>query len=361
MALLSDTGFMRTRRMMELALNNLPWLKTEAYRVPAPTQTLPAPARYQFSRMPEATPPSPSGTSALRKPRILAVDSAPTTPLLTRIMVQECVIQTVSSAAQILSSALHPEPRPDLIVLDVVANNNEGLDICRQLKADETTHSVPVLLITDRDHAEDEAQALRLGAEECIAHPFCLDVFEARIRHQIELKRKNDLLEHYANQDSLTDLANRRCFDLVLDAEWRRAMRDGQCLSLVMVDVDYFKQFNDLYGHREGDHCLRRVAKAMRHALTRPADLLARYGGEEFTVILPGTSLEGARWIGERLREAVGALQIPQQRPDGARHVTISVGYASAYPSPNQTCYSLLQKADEQLYLAKHSGRNCVR
>jgi two-component system chemotaxis family response regulator WspR len=169
------------------------------------------------------------------------------------------------------------------------------------------------------------------------------------------------MLEHYANQDSLTDIANRRSFDLALNAEWRRAIRDKQRLSMVMVDVDCFKQFNDLYGHREGDHCLRRVAKAMAKALTRPGDLLARYGGEEFVAILPGTDLEGARWIGERLRDAVMELRIPQQRPDGTCQVTISVGCASMCPSAKLTCYSLLQAADDRLYLAKHSGRNCVR
>jgi diguanylate cyclase (GGDEF)-like protein len=217
------------------------------------------------------------------------------------------------------------------------------------------------MLITNQNNAEDEAQALRLGAEDCITRPFRTDVFEARIRNQIRLKTKNDLLEHYANQDSLTDIANRRSFDLALSAEWRRAIRDKQRLSMVMVDVDCFKQFNDLYGHREGDHCLRRVAKAMAQALTRPADLLARYGGEEFAAILPGIDLEGARWIGERLRDSVLALRIPQQRSDGIRQVTISVGCASVRPSAKLTCYSLLQTADERLYLAKHSGRNCVR
>jgi len=295
------------------------------------------------------------------KPRILIVDSEPTTALLGRVMAQECQIQTVPSAGHILAIAKPPHQRPDLILLDVMAPAREGLEICSQLKADETTQSIPVMLITDRDNAEDEARALKLGAADCITRPFRLDVVEARIRNQIRIKLRNDMLERYANQDSLTDVANRRCFDLGLDAEWRRAMRDRQPLSLVMVDVDCFKQFNDLYGHREGDHCLRRVAKTMARALTRPGDLLARYGGEEFAAILPGIGLEGARWLGERLRNAVMDLQIPQQRPDGARQVTISVGCASVHPSANLACYSLLQTADEQLYLAKHSGRNCVR
>src|SRR5512139_642811 len=292
------------------------------------------------------------------RPRILVVEGEAPTALLTRILANECRIQTVPSAARLLESARDPDQPPDLILLDAIAPG--GLAICRQLKADETTASIPVVVIIDADHAEDEARALKLGADDCITRPFRLDVVEARIRNQLRLKRRNDLLERYANQDSLTDVGNRRCFDLTLDAEWRRALRDGQPLALVMIDVDCFKQFNDLYGHREGDHCLRRVARALSRTLTRPGDVLARYGGEEFAAILPGTDLEGAHWMGERLRSAVAELNIPQQRPDGARQVTISVGCASMHPTTNLTCYTLLQASDEQLYLAKHSGRNCV-
>lgn len=300
-------------------------------------------------------------TIAADKPRILIFDNGSTTALLAQTMGRECRIQTVSSAIQVKETARHPDYKPDLILLNILAPTREGLDICRQLKADEMTQSIPVILIADRDNAEDEARALQLGAEDCISRPLRLDVVAARIRNQIRIKIRTVLLERYANQDSLTGIANRRCFDLALDAEWRRGIRDERPLSLVMVDVDCFKQFNDRHGHREGDHCLRRVAKAMAHVLTRPADLLARYGGEEFVVILPGTGLEGARWMGERLRNAVLELQIPQHRPDGTRQVTISVGCASMLPRADLSCYSLLQTADDQLYLAKHSGRNCVR
>jgi diguanylate cyclase (GGDEF)-like protein len=300
-------------------------------------------------------------TIAADKPRILIFDNESTSLLLALTMGRECQIQTVSSPAQVMETARHPDQQPDLILLDIMAPTREGLEICRQLKADEMTQTIPVILIADQGNGGDEARALQLGAEDCITRPLRLDVVEARIRNQLRIKIRSVLLERYANQDSLTGIANRRCFDLALDAEWRRGIRDERPLSLVMVDVDCFKQFNDRYGHREGDHCLRRVAKAMAHVLTRPADLLARYGGEEFVAILPGTDLEGARWMGERLRDAVLELQIPQQRPDGSRQVTISVGCASMLPSADLSGYSLLQAADDQLYLAKHSGRNCVR
>ena len=350
---------------VKLSGNNPLQMKSEVQLVHASRQGSPDHAPHRVPQGPETSilsvDPFQERTNVPDKPRILIVDSKPTASLLARIMAHECQIQTVPSAAHVLETACHPDQRPDLILLDVMAPTREGLEICRQLKADETTQSVPVMLIIDRDNAEDEAKALSVGAEDCITCPFRLDVVEARIRNLLRIKIRQDLLERYANQDSLTDVANRRGFDLALSAEWLRAIREKHRLSLVMMDVDCFKQFNDLYGHREGDHCLRRVAKAMAKALTRPGDLLARYGGEEFVAILPGTDLEGARWIGERLREAVMELRIPQQRPDGAHQVTISVGCASMRPSAKLTCYGLLQTADDRLYLAKHSGRNCVR
>jgi diguanylate cyclase (GGDEF)-like protein len=347
---------------IKLAEHNPLRMKAEAYLARASQHGALAQVALRVLRTPEApalAAVKPQRIAPSDKPRILVVEGEAPTALLTRILANDCRIQTVPSAARLLESARDPDQPPDLILLDATAP--AGLAICRQLKADETTGSIPLIMITDADHATDEARALKLGADDCITRPFRLDVVEARIRNQLRLKRRTDLLERYANQDSLTDVGNRRCFDLALDAEWRRALRDGQPLALVMVDVDCFKQFNDLYGHREGDHCLRRVARALSRTLTRPGDVLARYGGEEFAAILPGTDLEGAHWMGERLRNAVAELNIPQQRPDGARHVTISVGCASMHPSSNLTCYTLLQASDEQLYLAKHSGRNCVR
>jgi diguanylate cyclase (GGDEF)-like protein len=295
------------------------------------------------------------------KPHILIVDHEPASAsVLARMLATEYKVQRARDAPHALNAARRIDRMPDLILLDVRPPVREGFEICRQLKADEMTRSVPVMLITQRDNAEDEVRGLELGAADCITRPLRPDVAKARISNQIRLKINNDLLERYANQDGLTDVANRRRFDLALDAEWRRAMREGNALSLLMVDVDCFKQYNDRYGHRQGDECLRRVAGAMAQALTRPGDLLARYGGEEFAVILPGTELEGARLMGERLRDAVADMSIPHAPQDGARRVTISVGCASAWPNPNLTYHQLLQTADDQLYAAKKAGRNCV-
>jgi diguanylate cyclase (GGDEF)-like protein len=350
---------------VKLAGVSLPRIKSRTplarfYRQALPPQApLRPPLPAELSSPTSAIPTGSKATSD--RPRILIAGSGPAAALLGRIMARECQVQSIPGAADAIEAAMRLDQRPDLILLDIMAPSRKGLEICRRLKADEMTRSIPVILITDQDNANDEACALRLGADDCLTPPFRLSVVEARIFNQLRIKFRNDLLERYANQDSLTGVANRRCFDLALDAEWRRAIRDKQKLALVMVDVDCFKQYNDVYGHSEGDRCLRRVAQTMAHVLTRPGDLLARYGGEEFAAILPETDLEGALWLGERLRNAVMELHIPQQRPDHHQEVTISVGCASAHPSPNLPCHSLLQAADEQLYLAKQAGRNCVR
>ncbi len=296
------------------------------------------------------------------KPHILLVDNEPASAnLLVRMLASDYKVQRAPDAPHVLHAARRRGKTPDLILLDVSPPQQDGFEICRLLKEDERTRSVPVMLITQRDNAEDELRGLKLGAIDCITRPFSQDVVKTRIRNQVFLKINNDMLERYANQDGLTDVANRRRFDLVLDAEWRRALRDRKPLSLLMVDVDCFKQYNDLYGHCEGDQCLRRVAGAMAHELTRPGDLLARYGGEEFAVILPGTELDGAHLIAERLRDAIANMNIPHPRHDGLRQVTISIGCASMRPDSNLTYNDLLQAADKQLYAAKHAGRNCVK
>lgn len=295
------------------------------------------------------------------KPHILIHDNEPASAsVLTRMLATEYRVQRAPDANHVLKAARRTGRIPDLILLDVRPPLREGLALCQQLKADSMTQSVPIVLFTQRDNTDDEVDGLKLGAVDCISRPFRLDVVKVRIRNQVRLKINNDLLERYANLDGLTNVANRRRFDLALDAEWRRVMRDGRALSLLMVDVDCFKQYNDLYGHREGDQCLRRVAGAMAQVLSRPGDLLARYGGEEFAAILPGTDLEGARLIGERLRDAIADMNIPHAPQDGARRVTISVGCASTCPNPNLTYHQLLQTADDQLHAAKKAGRNYV-
>jgi diguanylate cyclase (GGDEF)-like protein len=164
-----------------------------------------------------------------------------------------------------------------------------------------------------------------------------------------------------ARLDGLTGLANRRTFDDMLDREWRRLARVAQPLSVIMMDVDHFKQFNDTYGHADGDVCLQQVAKAAAGALQRPADMVARYGGEEFVALLPDTTLAGGIAVAEAIRVAIADLRIPHAGSKAAPHVTLSLGVASTVPQPEGSPKPLLETADERLYAAKAAGRNQVK
>jgi diguanylate cyclase (GGDEF)-like protein/PAS domain S-box-containing protein len=181
----------------------------------------------------------------------------------------------------------------------------------------------------------------------------------ARKQAEAALERMNEELARIARIDGLTGLANRRHFDEVLHREWARARREKQCLSLLMTDVDFFKKYNDTYGHQPGDVCLSSVAQAIRRCVKRPGDLAARYGGEEFAVIMPNTSPEGALHVAELVRAEVEVLALPHAASGVADHVTISVGVAGLVPEDDASQpEELIRRADEALYGAKKSGRN---
>jgi diguanylate cyclase (GGDEF)-like protein len=178
------------------------------------------------------------------------------------------------------------------------------------------------------------------------------------LRDMTEEKKAQIALEQLATRDGLTGLANRRCFDITLLAEWQRALRQQQPLSLLMVDVDNFKQYNDAYGHLGGDECLQRIANAVASEM-RANDLVARYGGEEFAVILPNQSLKGAAIVAERIRCRVEQLHLPNLGT-AKQFVTVSIGAATALPSPENESSQLVATADAALYRAKHMGRNRI-
>jgi diguanylate cyclase (GGDEF)-like protein len=165
-------------------------------------------------------------------------------------------------------------------------------------------------------------------------------------------------LDRLSSLDGLTGIANRRSFDQRIEREWRRAGRDAAWIAVLMVDIDHFKPFNDLYGHQEGDACLRRLAKTFERAIARPGDFVARYGGEEFAFVLPDTDVDGAAQVGETLRREVADLAIPHAASGVAARVTISVGVAAAVPQGPDGPADLVAAADRALYLAKQGGRN---
>ncbi len=174
------------------------------------------------------------------------------------------------------------------------------------------------------------------------------------------LERLNQELQRLTATDGLTGVANRRRFDEALEHEWRRAIRANAPLACIMIDIDHFKAFNDRYGHLQGDACLRQIAHALVSTVRRAGDIVARYGGEEFAVVLPATTLVGAKLVAEQLRTDVVKLKIQHDASATGPHVTISLGVASTVPRQGVAPATLVAAADRALYQAKRSGRNCV-
>jgi diguanylate cyclase (GGDEF)-like protein len=251
---------------------------------------------------------------------------------------------------------------PDLILLDVVMPGLNGYEVCRRLKLNSRTRDVPVVFVTAQSDATEEEDGLAAGAVDFIAKSASAKVIRARVGTLITLKRQSDLLRQLARVDGLTGLANRRHFDETLTSEWRRCRRSGTPLSLILIDLDHFKLFNDRYGHPAGDSCLKLVSACLQAGFTRSHDLVARYGGEEFVCVMPETLLEGAEAKARSLEKSVRALRIPHESsavPEGI--VTISLGVAVAVPSVGDECAELILRADRSLYMAKDAGRGQVK
>jgi len=187
-----------------------------------------------------------------------------------------------------------------------------------------------------------------------------MPIVRMRIKTHLTLKKKSDMLEWLTCTDGLTNIANRRRFDEFFKQEWHRGRRSGSCLSLIFTDIDYFKRYNDHYGHPAGDDCLITVAKILDQSLVRSTDFVARYGGEEFVAVLPETSMESALTIAEQIRHNVAQANIPHLHSDVADHLTLSLGVASTVPVDDVVPDDLLKAADTALYQAKEAGRNQV-
>ncbi len=291
------------------------------------------------------------------KPKILIVDDEPFNVIyLTGILKSLGDIVSATNGEEALAMAR--AENPDLIVLDVVMPGIDGHEVCRRLKGDEATQPIPVIFVTANDMLEDEVLGLELGAVDFIRKPIHPRITLSRVRNHLDAKRHRELLEELAFIDGLTGIANRRRFDEVLADELKRCARSGKPVSLVLMDIDHFKAYNDNYGHGGGDECLRRVAAAFEDAVQRPADTVARYGGEEFAYILPETDIAGAQAVAEILLEAVRALGEKHEFSTAGSIVTISAGVASVIPADGYAPQALIEAADECLYEAKKAGRN---
>ena len=298
---------------------------------------------------------------SLPKPTILITDDIPMNiKILGDALKSDYTVRFATDGLKAIDIAASFPP-PDLILLDIMMPGMDGYDVCRALKADQITRYIPIIFITAMSQEDDEAKGLELGAVDYITKPFSLPIVKARIKTHIELKRHRDMLERLSLLDGLTSIPNRRRFDECFEIEWKRSERSSTFLSVIMIDIDFFKQFNDCYGHPHGDDCLKQVAKTLAGSVKRASDCVARYGGEEFVCILPDTDIQGAIQVGDAMRQNVEALGMAHERSTAANHVTISVGVATTIPTRDQSRFGLLEVADKNLYRAKASGRNCLK
>jgi diguanylate cyclase (GGDEF)-like protein len=293
--------------------------------------------------------------------KVLVVDDAAINrQVLAELLKAEHTVILAKSGEQALAlAALH---QPDLILLDVVMPEINGYDVLRQLKSDPRTAAIAVIFITGLDTPEDEENGLMLGASDYITKPFNLAVVRARVRCHLQLARQRRMLETLANIDGLTEIANRRHFDERYASEWARAVRNGDALSVAILDIDFFKDYNDRAGHAMGDRVLQAVASVLAGGMQRSTDLVARYGGEEFALLMPGTDVQGAVALANQLREAVSKLKLAMPYPDATdtAHVAVSIGGATLKPDTDEPAADLLKAADDHLYRAKREGRNQV-
>jgi diguanylate cyclase (GGDEF)-like protein len=262
--------------------------------------------------------------------------------------------------------------QPGLILLDVMMSNLDGFETCRRFKTNPDLDDIPIIFITALSDTESKVKGFTLGAVDYITKPFQYEEVLARVKVHLQLRfltrtvqeqaialqKINQELENLANLDSLTGLANRRRFDQHLEQGWQRQMEKQQPLSLILCDIDYFKPYNDYYGHQAGDTCLRQVAQAISLLIKRPTDLVARYGGEELAVTLPNVALAEAVQIAESIRLKVKQLKIPHAHSKASPYITLSLGVSSQIPTKRSQALSLVATADKALYLAKERGRD---
>ena len=293
------------------------------------------------------------------KPKLLVVDDQPINiQVMHQVFGADYQVFMATSGAQAL--AICQANPPDLVLLDVVMPGMDGFEVCAQLKAHDSTRNIPVIFVTAHSDAAQETHGLSVGAVDFISKPVNPAVVRARVKTHLTLKFQSDLLRNLVFLDGLSGVYNRRYFDQQLGVEWARAARNNTPLSVIMVDVDHFKLYNDRYGHQAGDDCLRQIALTLKSGLRRPADLIARYGGEEFACILPDTAFDDALAMAQEMERMVRAQKIAHEFSQFDGVVTASLGLATRTAQAAGDALSLVGLADAQLYQAKQNGRGRV-
>lgn len=294
------------------------------------------------------------------RPKILIVDdNKQNIDLLMDLFREDYRVTASIKPERALKVAFSDSP-PDIILLDILMPEMDGYEVCSLIKKEEKTKDIPIIFITAVSEVMDETKGFALGAADYITKPFHPPMVKARVQMQLNLKRKQDLLEHYAFLDALTEIPNRRRFDEVVEKEWKRALRSSQPLSLILLDIDHFKEYNDTYGHGKGDETLFKVAQKLNQTIRRAGDFMARYGGEEFAAVLPYTEKEKALETGELLKDAVQSLGIEHKASPVDKTITVSLGLVTTKPCDAPSLQMVLDEVDKALYRAKKSGRNRI-
>lgn len=271
------------------------------------------------------------------------------------------------------------EIKPTVILQDLILPDIDGYTLLKAYRANEATHNIPVIVLSTKEGPEDKSLAFERGANDYLvklpdrieliarirAHSKSYlaqiqrdEAFQALRELQQDLEKSNEELQKLSSLDGLTGIANRRRFDEFITKECQRSARENTSLSLILIDIDHFKLYNDNYGHLAGDGCLRQVAGALDEIIHRPADLVARYGGEEFGVVLPNTDMEGAIQVAKLLIKKIRSLAIPHKFSEVVDHVTLSMGIASTVACESVSPAELIDQADKAMYRAKDSGRD---
>lgn len=293
-----------------------------------------------------------------KKPTILVVDDMTTTLLLLHDLLKDTYEVKIAKSGTKALEILESPNDIDLILLDIEMPDINGYDVCKRIKNNETIKNIPIIFITGRTSQEDEEYGLNLGAIDYITKPFNKAIVKLRIKNYLNLKIKNDMLEKLSMYDGLTNIRNRRYFDETFEKTFNEIKRDKKSLAVLMIDIDFFKPYNDNYGHGQGDETLRKVAKALEKTIKRASDFVARYGGEEFVILLKDINKDGVEAVANNLLNAVRELKITHEFSKIENYVTVSIGVSYYNSSSDITKLELLLKADETLYNVKNSGRN---
>lgn len=321
--------------------------------------------------------------------KILIVDDKPANLLTLEELLQGPNVQLVRASSGDEALAYTLDHNFALVLLDVQMPGMDGYEVAELMRGNKKTKHIPIIFVTAEFTREAHIfKGYESGAIDYLFKPLDPLVFKSKVNVFLELHRHREALEENTREidkrlveleelqqqleekneqllllsitDGLTGLINRRYFDELYDDEWRRCQRQHEPLSLLLLDIDHFKTFNDTYGHGAGDDCLKCVAEVLTTAVQRDIDRVARIGGEEFAILLPGTDTAGAEHVAERVRVAISAQELTHRHSDAFVRITISIGVATIIPSQDCSPRHLMEEADSALYAAKEKGRNCV-